>query len=138
VVFLAGTHAYKIKKPVEMGFLDFGTLDKRRHFCAEEVRLNRRLAPAVYLGVVPVTRAGNRIAVDGAGETIEWAVKMQRLPASATLQQRLLRGEIDTAHIQALARKIAGFHQHAETSEHIASFGRFEVVARNARENFTQ
>src|SRR5882724_6558772 len=75
VVFLAGSYAYKIKKPINLGFLDFTTLAKRRHFCEEEVRLNRRLAADVYLGVVPVTRAGARISMDGAGETVEWAVK---------------------------------------------------------------
>src|SRR5579871_3802817 len=67
-VFLAGPHVYKVKKPVEFGFLDFGTLAKRRHYCAEEVRLNRRLAPDVYLGVVPVTRCGPGLRVEGDGE----------------------------------------------------------------------
>ena len=56
VVFLAGPYVYKVKKPVDLGFLDFGTLARRRHYCEEEVRLNRRLAPEVYVGVVPVTR----------------------------------------------------------------------------------
>jgi aminoglycoside phosphotransferase family enzyme len=88
-VFLAGPHVYKGKKPVEFGFLDFGTLAKRRHYCEEEVRLNRRLAPEVYLGVVPVTRSGRRIRVEGDGEVVEWAVKMRRLPDDATLQNRL-------------------------------------------------
>src|SRR5216684_951480 len=75
-VFLAGDYAYKIKKPVKLSFLDFSTLDQRRHFCDEEVRLNRRLAPDVYLGVVPVTRAGTHAVFEGDGEPIEWAVKM--------------------------------------------------------------
>src|SRR2546423_126078 len=86
VVFLTDQHAYKIKKPVSLGFLDFSTLDRRRHFCEEEVRLNRRLAPDVYLGVVPVTAGG----IKGKGEPLEWAVKMRRLPDDATLQKRLL------------------------------------------------
>src|SRR5262245_59114834 len=89
VVFLAGSLAYKVKKPVEFSFLDFSTLAKRRHFCEEEVRLNRRLAPDVYLGVVPValTDAGPRL--EGEGEVIEWAVKMRRLPDEATLDEQL-------------------------------------------------
>src|SRR3974377_1705594 len=94
VVFLAGPYAYKVKKPVNPGFLDFSTLEKRRHFCEEEVRLNRRLAPQVYLGVVPVVRAGQGLQFEGEGEVIEWAVKMQRLPDEATLQERLRRGEV--------------------------------------------
>src|SRR5690348_15607502 len=79
VVFLAGRHVYKIKKPVNPGFLDFRTLEARRHFCEEEVRLNRRLAPRVYKGVVPVTQSGERIQIDGDGEVIDWAVHMERL-----------------------------------------------------------
>src|SRR6266478_3503920 len=76
-VFLAGPYAYKIKKPVLFDFLDFSTLEKRHHFCAEEVRLNRRLAPDVYLGVVPVTRDGADVRFGGAGEVIDWAVQME-------------------------------------------------------------
>ncbi len=155
VVFLAGLCAYKIKKPVNLTFLDFRTLERRRHFCEEEVRLNRRLAPHVYTGVVPIVRiqphppsplsgsemgatGGEVIHVEGAGEIVEWAVKMERLPEQATLQKRLLRGEIEPANLGALARRIAAFHAEAEANERIASFGRFEVVARNARENFEQ
>src|SRR5262249_12052024 len=95
VVFLAGDHAYKIKKPVEMGFLDIRTLEERRHFCDEEVRLNRRLAPSVYLGVVPVTRQDGVLTMEGTGEVVEWAVKMRRLPDEATLQRRLQSGAVD-------------------------------------------
>src|SRR5215475_506624 len=86
LVFLAGEFAYKVKKPVNFGFLDFSTLDKRRQFCNEEVRLNRRLAPTVYLGVVPVTERGGRLRFEGEGEPVEWALKMVRLPAEATLE----------------------------------------------------
>lgn len=137
-VFLAGPFAYKVKKPVELGFLDFSTLDRRRHFCEEEVRLNRRLAPSVYLGVVPITLARGRPTVEGSGPAIEWAVKMIRLPDEATLEQRLARGEIGVLQVRHLGRVVAAFHSRAESSPHIASFGRFEVVARNARENFAQ
>src|SRR6516162_9646385 len=80
VVFLAGPFAYKVKKPVRFDFLDFSTLELRRDFCDEEVRLNRRLAPDVYLGVVPVVAAGAGLRVEGGGEAVEWAVKMRRLP----------------------------------------------------------
>jgi aminoglycoside phosphotransferase family enzyme/predicted kinase len=136
VVFLTGEYAYKVKKPVKLSFLDFSKVDQRRHFCDEEVQLNRRLAPDVYLGVVPVTLAGSRVAFEGPGETIDWAVKMRRLPESATLEQRVLRNEIDAADLGRLAVRLARFHEQAARSEHIASFGRFDVVARNIRENF--
>ncbi len=137
-VFLAGAHVYKVKKPVEFGFLDFGTLPKRRHYCEEEVRLNRRLAPEVYLGVVPVTRGDRGIRVEGDGEVVEWAVKMRRLPDEATLQNRLQQGEAGVEVVEALAHKIASFHAQAESGPRITAYGRFEVVAGNARENFEQ
>lgn len=137
VVFLAGRHAYKIKKPVNLGFLNFRTLKRRRHFCEEEVRLNRRLAPAVYLGVVPIVWQDG-VRVEGAGPVVEWAVKMQRLPEEATFQKRLQRGEVDADLVKKLAAKIAAFHRDADTSNDIARFGSFDVVAGNARENFAQ
>jgi aminoglycoside phosphotransferase family enzyme/predicted kinase len=133
-VFLSGPFAYKVKKPVNPGFLDFSTLEKRRHFCDEEVRLNRRLAPQVYLGVVPVVMAAKGLQFEGKGEVVEWAVKMRRLPDEATLQERLRRGEVGPELIEALADRVASFHRRAETNERITSFGRFEVVARTVRD----
>jgi aminoglycoside phosphotransferase family enzyme/predicted kinase len=138
VVFLAGGFAYKIKKPVNLGFLDFSTLERRKHFCEEEVRLNRRLAPSVYLGVVPVTEAGGRVVFEGTGDVVEWAVKMVRLPAEATLEQRLLSGEVTEARLEELSRVLAEFHRAAATSPEIARFGDFATVSRNALENFSQ
>ena len=138
LVFLAGDFAYKIKKPVVLGFLDFSTLERRKHFCEEEVRLNRRLAPFVYLGVVPITNEDGQLRVEGSGEPIEWAVKMIRLPADATLEQRVDRGQATSNELAALAERIADFHRHAPTSAEIASYGCFDTVARNARENFDQ
>lgn len=137
-VFLAGELAYKIKKPVDLTFLDFRTIERRRHFAEEEVRLNRRLAPGVYLGVVPVTRDGERVAVEGSGEVVEWAVKMTRLPEEATLGARLRRGEDVSGVVEVLAQRIAAFHAAAESGPDISAGGGWEVVARNARENFQQ
>jgi aminoglycoside phosphotransferase family enzyme/predicted kinase len=137
-VFLAGDVVYKLKKPVNLGFLDFSTLEKRRHFCEEEVRLNRRLAPTVYLGVVPVTRAADGLRFEGQGEAIEWAVKMQRLPDDASLLARLERDELSPQLLALVAGRIAAFHKQAEGGPRVAESGRFEVVARNARENFEQ
>ncbi len=151
VVFLAGPFAYKIKKPVNLGFLDFSTLEKRKHYCDEEVRLNRRMAPHVYLGVTPITSEPDAPArvgpltpgpspLDERGEknVIEWAVQMKRLPAEATLECRLERGAVTAEQIRVLAQRVAEFHRHAEANERIAAFGRFAVVAENARDNFTQ
>ena len=94
VVFVTDEFAYKIKKPVVMSFVDYSTLEKRRHWCEEEVRLNRRLAPSVYLGVVPIVENGPKLRVEGAGPVVEWAVKMRRLPHDATLGASLARGDV--------------------------------------------
>jgi aminoglycoside phosphotransferase family enzyme/predicted kinase len=136
VVFLAGPFAYKVKKPVKPGFLDFSTLDKRRHFCQEEVRLNRRLAPRVYLGVVPVVRGDGGLRLEGDGEAVEWAVKMQRLPPGVTLHERLRSGDVAPEVVEALARKVAEFHRQSPAPEDRRAYSRFEAVARNVREVF--
>jgi aminoglycoside phosphotransferase family enzyme/predicted kinase len=137
VVFLAGDRAYKIKKPVSLGFLDFSTLELRRHFCDEEVRLNRRLAPGVYLGVVPVAEEGGGLKVEGNGPVVEWAVKMVRLPDEATLEHRLRCEDVGRGTIEALARRVAAFHASERACAAGAHFGSFEVVAGNARDNLT-
>jgi aminoglycoside phosphotransferase family enzyme len=138
VVFLTTTCAYKVKKPVNLGFLDFSTLQQRHFFCHQEVRLNRRLAPHVYLGVVPVVRSGNGLRFEGEGEVVEWAVKMQRLPDEATILERLGRGEVTVELVESLARRIAAFHRAAEANERIAAFGRFEAVSRLVLDVFAQ
>jgi aminoglycoside phosphotransferase family enzyme/predicted kinase len=135
-VFLAGPYAYKVKKPVNPGFLDFSTLERRRHFCEEEVRLNRRLAPHIYLGVAPVVRSGAGVRFEGEGDVVEWAVKMQRLPEAATLLERLRRGEVGVALVETLAERVAAFHRRADTNARISAFGRFEAVARLVRDVF--
>jgi aminoglycoside phosphotransferase family enzyme/predicted kinase len=137
-VFLAGPLAYKIKKPVALGFIDYSTLERRRHFCEEEVRLNRRLAPDVYLGVVPVTRDGESIRMEGTGEAIEWAVKMRRLPESATLRARISHEEVTAAAMAELARRLARFHDAAGSGPEVAACCHFEAIAANAWENLDQ
>lgn len=139
VVFLAGGFAYKLKKPVRFGFVDYGTLERRRHFCEEEVRLNRRLAPKVYLGVVPVGRGpAGGLRFEGEGEPVEWAVKMERLPEERTLRALLRGEEAGAAEVEALGRTVAAFHARAEAGPQVHAFGRFEVVARNALDNFAE
>src|SRR6516162_8195741 len=135
VVFLTEQFAYKVKKPVRLSFLDYSTLTKRRHFCEDEVRLNRRLAADVYLEVVPITESAGALHFEGNGTPIEWAVKMRRLPDEATLQLRVLRSQVDCALAAAIGRRIAAFHAAAESNERIASFGRFAGVSANILDN---
>jgi aminoglycoside phosphotransferase family enzyme/predicted kinase len=138
VVFLAGEFAYKIKKPVQFPFADFSTLEKRRFYCDEEVRLNRRLAPKVYLGVLPITLDGAALRIDGTGEPVEWVVQMQRLPADVTLHERLQRGEVSVELVETLARRIAEFHRAAPAEPGKAHLGSFEAVAGNIRDIYRQ
>lgn len=111
MVFLAGPHAYKIKKPVTLGYLDFSTPDLRREDCEREVTLNRRTAPALYLDSVAVTlEADGSMALDGKGDPVEWAVKMRRFDSEALLDHMASRGTLDIPLIARLAHSIAVFH----------------------------
>jgi aminoglycoside phosphotransferase family enzyme len=140
-LFFTPRHVYKVKKPVDFEFLDFSTLKKRLHFCQEEVRLNRRLAPGVYLDVVAITagKAGKEgVFMEGEGEAIEYAVKMKRLPAE-TMLEAMLEGDIVTGEIiERVAEAVAAFHKKAETNERISSFGLPKNVKNNTDENFAQ
>ena len=139
LLFFAGTRVYKVKKSVDLGFLDFTTLERRKFYCDEEVRLNRRLSPEVYLGVVPIVvdDAGG-LSVGGAGEPIEWAVAMQRLPAAAMLDARLEEGEVDYEMVRELAHLLAGFHSKSRTGEGVDSFGGPDAVAELVRTTLTE
>ena len=137
-VFLAGEYVYKVKKPVNLGFLDFRTLARRRHFCREEVRLNQRLAPNAYLDVVSVTRAGGAYRLGGEGRTHEVAVWMRRLPADRMLDRLVAAGEADHRLMEDIGRTIADFHARAATGPSIAHFGRVEAIRRNLAENLAR
>lgn len=136
-VILAGEHVYKLKKPVDFGFLDYSTLEKRRAMCTAEVELNRRLAPGVYLGVVPITLEAGRITLGGGGEPIEYAVHMRRLAEQATLAALVERGPLAPALVEELGRRIARFHAEARGGPEIARWASFERVRTNCRDNLT-
>lgn len=139
LVFLAGDRVYKVKKPIDLGFADYSTLDRRRRYCEAEVRLNRRLAPGIYLGVVPITRtADGSLRVAGDGCPIEFAVEMRRLPADRMLDRLLAAGEIDNQQMEALAELLVRFHAGAATGPGVDEHGTPEAVAFNVGENFEQ
>jgi aminoglycoside phosphotransferase family enzyme/predicted kinase len=135
-VLLAGEFAYKIKKPVDLGFLDFSTLQRRRHFCEEELRLNGRLAPQIYLEVVPITGTLDRPRLGGGGEAIDYAVKMRRFAADALLSihPELLSLELITE----IAERVAAFHDAIAVSGRSAEFGSAAAVLAPMEENFIQ
>ena len=134
-VLLTGDYAYKIKKPVDFGFLDFSSLDKRRFYCEEEVRLNRRFAPQLYLGVVPVTRHDGRIRMGGQGPAIEYAVRMRQFDDSRLLDRLAERGELDDGLVDDMAAVIAGFHQRAEPAPAGSSWGEPDDIQHWYQEN---
>ena len=135
-VLLAGEHAYKLKKPVAFGFVDFSTLAARGRCCADEVRLNRRTAPQVYLDVVRVTGTDSAPRLGGRGPTIEYAVRMRRFATRNLADRRAHAGRLNAAHIDRLAAEVAAFHTKAARSPADADYGLPSKVLRWARENF--
>ncbi len=137
-VLLTGRYAYKIKKAVDLGFVNYQTLDARHRFCQEELRLNRRLAPDIYLDVVPISGPVASATVGGTGPAIEYAVKMREFSQDALMSRMLARGVLTSAHVDALAECVAAFHCAIEVAGADGPFGRPDEVHRLALDNFDQ
>jgi uncharacterized protein len=137
-IFIAGGFAYKIKKPVDFGFLDFSTLPKRRYFCHQEVLLNRRLTTNIYLGVVKIASQKGKILINGRGRALEYAVQMSEMSQERMMDRLLAAGKVTKKDIRALVRKLVPFYQRARTGRGIDPFGRIEVIGKNVEENFIQ
>ncbi|MCB1675670.1 MAG: AAA family ATPase [Halioglobus sp.] len=137
-VFLCGPYAYKIKKALDLGFLDFSTLGKRKFYCEEELRLNGRLAPALYLAVVPISGTPERPQLGGTGEPFEYAVKMRRFPQDSLLSELLDDNLLTDAHIDAVIAQVADFHGAVPLARAAHNYGDPEQVAAPVRENFDQ
>jgi aminoglycoside phosphotransferase family enzyme/predicted kinase len=134
-ILLAGEFAYKIKKPVDLGFVDFSTSTRRAWFCAEELRLNRRLAPDLYLGLVPIHGPAEEARLHGDGPVIEMALKMRRFPQAALLPNALGRGEVSPAAFDSLAERLAAFHARAAVAGVSEPWGSPEAVRSPALAN---
>ncbi|MEL6813436.1 MAG: hypothetical protein AAFP03_01320 [Cyanobacteria bacterium J06598_3] len=141
-VLLTGDYVYKLKKNVNFGFLDYSTLEKRHHFCQEEIRLNERGAGSLYLGVVAIAQSnkqnGEQFALEGDGEPVEYAVKMRQFPQSALLSDQFANGLIDEAKIKQLATTIANFHKETPTDDHVRTFGSIPAIRQSIDENYDQ
>ncbi|TAK68327.1 MAG: hypothetical protein EPO19_08695 [Betaproteobacteria bacterium] len=137
-VLLAGDYAYKIKKPVNLGFLDFSTLAARRYYCYEELRLNRRTAPGLYLEVVPISGSASAPALGGGGRAIEYALKMRRFAQDALLDRMARRGALAPQHIDALALGLARFHEGIARAGPDVEFGSSGRIFAPALQNFEQ
>ena len=138
VVFLAGKFVYKVKKPVNLGFLDFTTLERRRYFCEQEVKLNSRFSEGIYHGVVDICESQSGVNLSGEGAIIEVAVLMSRIPEDRIMTNMLKEDLITTDILDRLADRIAYFHSQAAGGPGIAGFGSTEVIYRNVIENFDQ
>jgi aminoglycoside phosphotransferase family enzyme len=137
-VFLAGEYVYKIKKPVDMGFLDYTTLEKRLYYCQKEVELNRRLCADAYLGVVPITKDNGRFVIGGKGGAEEYAVKMRRLPQDTMMDALLAKNRVTPRMVADVAKTVVEFHKRAAASAEISTLGGIDAVIQNTSENFSQ
>ena len=137
-VLLSGAYAYKIKKAVALGFLDFSTLARRRVYCEEELRLNRRLAPELYLAVVAITGSPDAPRFGGNGEAIEYAVQMARFSQEALLDRQLAAGRLSPNVIDELADQLADFHERTQRASPDQPFGSPEAVWEPMAQNFAQ
>ena len=137
-VVLTGKYVYKIKKPVNFSFLDFSTIEKRKHFCEEELRLNRRLCPEIYLDVVPLTRKNDDVEINGSGEVIDYAVKMKEFPQESIFNRLLEKNKIDEKTIDNIVDILVNFYKSSKSSVEINYFGTVEAIKHNTDENFEQ
>ena len=135
-VLLTGSFAYKIKKPVDLGFVNFTTLERRLHFCTEELRLNRRLAPDMYAEVIAISGSPESPHIEGRGPAIEYAVKMKQFSQRSLLSRVLDEGQLTIELIDALAKQIADFHHSIQVSKMDTPFGTFDLLAQPVTENF--
>ena len=136
-VFIGPDTVYKVKKSIRLPFLDFSTLERRRYFCDEEVRINRAWAPDVYLGVVPVTDSADGWLFEGNGSTVDWAVKMRRLSESNTLRSRLTDGTLDATLLDRVARRVAVVHRSAPVAQGKQAENAIECFRRQFEDNWT-
>jgi hypothetical protein len=137
-VILAGDYVYKFKKPVDFGFLDFTSLEKRRYCCQQELVLNRRLSPEIYLDLVTVTISNGAFQLNGNGEIMEYGVKMVRMPEEKMMVNVINDGQLGRKHIDSLVDILVPFYRQAEQSREIDRFGKADGVAVNVLENFDQ
>lgn len=137
-VLLTGDYAYKLKKSVNFGFLDFSTLAKRRHFLNEELRMNQAIAPDIYLEVLPITQAGDKFILGGMGEPREYVLKMNQFPQENLLIEMFERGTLTEAILEELGKVVAQFHTQTIANDYIRSFGEVEKIKAAIDENYNQ
>ena len=137
-VILTGDFAYKVKKPMDFGFLNFSTLDRRKHFCEEELRLNKRLADSLYLEVLPITGSVDAPTLGGSGEAFEYAIRMRQFGQDGLFDKQQERGELKPEQLTSLARQVAAFHETLPPVPDEKPLGTPDAVFAGMQENFDQ
>jgi uncharacterized protein len=137
-VFIGDTRVYKVKKPVDFDFLDFSTLDRRKFFIEEELRLNSRFSPSVYLTVVPISERGSTFAIGDSSHIVEYALKMRRISEENMLYRLLATGKADERILRRVGAHLAQIYGTIPSNEKARPFGSLEVIAHNIIENFDQ
>lgn len=138
IVFLTGNYAYKMKKIVNFGFLDYSTLPKRHHFLKAELEMNRAIAPDLYIEVLPIYQHNDDFNWHGEGEIVEYVLKMNQFPQENLLINIYESGKLTSQHIQELGKLVAQFHQNTPTNQYITSFGTPEKIAESITQNYQQ
>jgi uncharacterized protein len=137
-VFLTGDWVYKIKKPVELGFLDFRRLEDRKYYCQREIDLNRRLSTGLYENLTAIYQNGAGFNLTGDGQIVEYAVRIKQLPDDRSLKALVIEGRLEAGLLNELGRTLSGFHARADRDADIELFGRIDKVSENIEENFRQ
>jgi aminoglycoside phosphotransferase family enzyme len=137
-VFITDHFAYKVKKPVDLGFLNFTTLRRRHHYLNEELHLNRRLCPEIYLAVLPIVARGEQVKIGAQGHPVEYVLKMVRLPQDRMMDEVADRGELRREHLDRIIARLVPFYAQAATGPRINKFGEPAIIAYNHEENFSR
>ncbi len=136
VVFLTGDYAYKIKKAVDFGFLDYSTLEKRQHFLQQELAMNQPLAPDIYLSVLPISQVGDRLILGSQENIVEYTLKMAEFPQDSLLIKLFEVGKLEEFHLRELGKIVADFHNKTLTNEYIKKFGQTEMIKASIDNNY--
>ena len=135
-IFLTGDYAYKIKKPIDFGFLDYSNLEKRQHFLNQELIMNQAIAPDIYLEVLPITIQNEKVKIGGKGEIIDYVLKMNQFPQDSLFINLFQAGKLDKHHLEDLGKIVAAFHKNTKINDYIRSFGDIEVIKKSIDENY--
>lgn len=136
-VLLTGDYAYKLKKPVNFGFLDYSTIELRKHFCEEELRLNQRGAAEIYLEILPITQL-EQYQLGGCENVVDYTLKMRQFPQTALFLSMFEQGKLSETRMEELGKVVAQYHAKAETNDYIRSFGEVAQVRQSIDENYDQ